>query len=93
MHLDVSLDSLLRYVMERLGFIMVGPKVKRVQEDRYQAYVEFGGGGFAVYGIVMDIPFFARGSALIYALCHLDEIYGVDIIDVNYEDYMIRRAP
>ncbi|XP_062217682.1 uncharacterized protein LOC133917867 [Phragmites australis] len=89
MHLDVSLGSLLCYAMERLGFTMIGQKVKRVHEGRYRAYVEFGGGGFAVYGNVMDLPFLARDSALVYALRYLEEIYGVDIIDVNYEDYII----
>ena len=54
--------------------------------------MEFGGGSFTVYGTVMDLPFLARESALVYALRHLEEIYGVDIIDVNYEDYMIRHA-
>ena len=93
MHMDVSLGSLLRYVMECLGFTMIGSKVKRVHKGRYQAYVEFGGGGFIVYGIVMNLSFLARYSALVYALCHLDEIYRVNIIYVNYEGYMIRRAP
>lgn len=94
MHTDISLAAILHHVMEQLGYIVYGPTVNKAPEGKYQAHIHFCSiiNCFTIYGKALDRPYETRDSSLMYALIHVDEIFGVEIVGLNFANYLIRHA-
>ena len=86
MWIDRSLTSILCLLVQQWGYTLLGPQCKKIQEGKYQSHLKFqcDSNNFVIYGSLMEFPFEATASALIYALNHFDVIFGVKILDIKY---------